>query len=205
MLESKRLFDVVVACVALVLASPLLLVLSVLIVADSRGPVFFCQVRLGKGRVPFRVWKFRTMVERDPEAIDQPAEAVVTAGRDPRVTRVGRLLRLTSLDESPQLVNVLCGEMSLVGPRPILPEQLEVVPEVFDARFKVRPGITGLAQVRGRRSLDWLEQLRCDVEYVQRRSLAFDLLIMLQTVRVVLTGAGIYGSREKNWRAYRKQ
>ena len=205
MLASKRLFDVVVGSVALVLASPLFLLLSVLIVADSRGPVFFRQVRLGRDMVPFWVWKFRTMVERDPETIDQQAEAVVTAGRDPRVTRVGRLLRLTSLDELPQLINVIRGEMSLVGPRPILPEQLEVVPQEFQARFQVRPGITGLAQVRGRRSLDWLEQLRCDVEYVQRRSLAFDLLIMLQTVRVVLTGAGIYGSREKNWRAYRKQ
>ena len=205
MLASKRLFDVVVGSVALVLASPLFLLLSVLIVADSRGPVFFRQVRLGRDMVPFWVWKFRTMVERDPETIDQQAEAVVTAGRDPRVTRVGRLLRLTSLDELPQLINVIRGEMSLVGPRPILPEQLEVVPQEFQARFQVRPGITGLAQVRGRRSLDWLEQLRCDVEYVQRRSLAFDLLIMLQTVRVVLTRAGIYGSREKNWRAYRKQ
>jgi lipopolysaccharide/colanic/teichoic acid biosynthesis glycosyltransferase len=151
------------------------------------------------------VLKLRTMVDRAADKIDQHREAVVSTGADARITRAGRILRMTSLDELPQLVNILRGEMSIVGPRPVLPEQLEAIPEACGVRFAVRPGLTGLAQVRGRRSLGWLEQLEADVEYVHRRSLRLDMSILVRTVWVVLTGSGLYGDASKNWRTYRDQ
>ena len=137
------------------------------------------------------------------ETVDQHAEQVVEGNTDSRITPVGRLLRVSSIDELPQLINVLKGDMSLVGPRPILPEQLEVVPEDKMARFDVRPGITGLAQVRGRRSLDWMQQLEYDAEYARNHGMLRDLGILVRTVWVVITGSGIYGDASKNWRAYR--
>ena len=199
----KRVLDVAASAAGLMVLSPLLAVVAVAVKVDSPGPVFFRQERVGMGRVPFEVIKFRTMTHR--ERVDQHAEAVVEGNADARITRVGRLLRASSLDELPQLVNVLRGEMSLVGPRPILPEQLEVVPEDRMARFDVRPGITGLAQVRGRRSLDWMEQLAYDVEYARDPGFRRDLAILARTVWVVLTGSGIYGDASKNWRAYREE
>ena len=126
----------------------------------------------------------------------------MSAGHDPRITRVGRLLRVSSLDELPQLWNVLMGDMSLVGPRPVLPEQLDAIPEHLRTRFTVRPGLTGLAQVRGRRSLDWLQVLEADAEYAREASLALDLRILLRTVLVVLRREGIYGGEGENWRTY---
>ncbi len=197
----KRTFDVLASGLGLVVVSPLLALVAVAIKLDSPGPVLFRQERIGRGRRPFEVVKFRTMTHR--ERIDQHAEAVVEGSADARITRVGRLLRVSSLDELPQLVNVLKGEMSLVGPRPILPEQLEVVPEDRMARFDVCPGITGLAQVRGRRSLGWMEQLDYDAEYARDPRLRRDLAILARTAWVVLTGSGVYGDASKNWRAYR--
>src|SRR5699024_5485469 len=114
--------------------------------------------------------KFRSMVYRPAEAIDQHAERVVSVGHDPRITRAGRFMRATSLDELPQLFNILKGDMSVVGPRPVLMEQVEVVPPGYRKRFSVRPGLTGLAQMRGRRGLGWLRQLAYDAEYVEKRS-----------------------------------
>lgn len=197
----KRMLDVAASAAGLMVLSPLLAVVAVAVKVDSPGPVFFRQERVGMGRVPFEVIKFRTMTHR--ERIDQHAERVVEGNADARITRVGRLLRVSSLDELPQLINVLKGEMSLVGPRPILPEQLVVVPESRMARFDVRPGITGLAQVRGRRSLDWMEQLAYDAEYARAPGVLRDLGILARTVWVVATGSGIYGDASKNWRAYR--
>ena len=199
----KRAFDIVVAGVGLVLVAPLLALVALAVRLDSPGPVFFRQRRIGRGLVPFEVIKFRTMTHR--ERIDQHSERVLEGNDDPRITRVGRVLRVTSIDELPQLINVLKGEMSLVGPRPILPEQLEVVPADRMSRFDVRPGITGLAQVKGRRSLDWMEQLAYDVDYAKSPGLWRDLGILLLTVKVVLTGSGVYADASKNWRAYRKQ
>lgn len=201
----KRLFDVVSSGVALLVLSPLLAGLALWIRWDSPGRVFFLQRRVGKDLAEFRVVKFRTMVDRDPDTIDQHQEAVVAEGVDPRITRAGRFLRKTSLDELPQLWNILRGDMSVVGPRPVLPEQVEVVPEVYRARFQVRPGLTGLAQVRGRRSLGWLEQLAADAEYVRDHSLIYDLGLIARTVKVVWTGEGIYGGQAQNWRAYRDE
>lgn len=198
----KRTLDIVAAVAGLVVLAPLLAVAALAIKLDTPGPVFFRQRRIGRGREPFEVVKFRTMTHR--EHIDQHAEQVLEAGSDARITRVGRVLRSSSLDELPQLLNVVRGEMSLVGPRPILPEQLEVVPEDRMGRFAVRPGITGLAQVSGRRSLGWLEQLDCDAEYARDPGLWRDLGILLRTARVVFSGSGVYADASKNWRAYRK-
>lgn len=201
----KRAFDIFSSSVALVLLSPLLLVLAVWIKLDTPGQIFFRQRRIGKNQKAFRVVKFRTMVERDPDSIDQYKEGVISTGDDPRITRSGRFLRKTSLDELPQLWNMLVGDMSVVGPRPILPEQLEVVPQEYMSRFDVRPGLTGLAQVRGRRSLSWLEQLAADAEYACDHGFFYDIWLILRTVHVVVTGKGIYGGEGQNWREYREE
>ena len=199
----KRLLDIASSFLALLILSPLLVLLALWIKVDSPGPVFFRQKRIGRNREPFYVFKYRTMTHRDPETIDQHTEQVVSAGADQRITRAGRFLRMTSLDELPQLLNILSGEMSLVGPRPVIPEQLEVVPHWYEDRFRVRPGITGLAQVRGRRSLSWEQQLQFDTEYAHKQNIFKDIGILFQTVFVVLTARGIYGDPSKNWRAYR--
>nr|WP_290701628.1 sugar transferase [Halomonas sp. UBA3074] len=199
----KRLFDIVSSGAGLIVLSPLLLVVAAWIKLDSKGPVFFMQQRAGSHEQPFKIFKFRTMLHRAPGEIDQHQEQVVSAGHDPRITKAGRFIRATSLDELPQLINIFIGDMSVVGPRPVLMEQTEVVPPSYKKRFCVRPGLTGLAQVRGRRSLGWLEQLAHDAEYVDKQSLAFDLKILLLTVKVVLTGSGIYGEPGLNWRTYR--
>ncbi|WP_445004377.1 sugar transferase [Halomonas mongoliensis] len=200
---AKRLFDIVSSAAVLLVILPLLLAVALWIKFDSRGPVFFLQQRAGLGGRPFRIFKFRTMVHRAPEQIDQHSEQVVSAGRDPRITRAGRFIRATSIDELPQLINILKGDMSVVGPRPVLIEQKEVVPPGYMKRFEVRPGLTGLAQVRGRRSLGWLKQLAFDAEYVEKRGFFYDLGIIFTTIKVVLLGSGIYGGEGLNWRAYR--
>lgn len=199
----KRIIDVALALVGCLLLWPLGVLVAIAIRIDTPGPTFFRQKRLGRDRVPFEIVKFRTMTDR--KVIDQHDEPILVSGADDRITRVGRFLRLSSLDELPQLINVLRGDMSLVGPRPILPEQLEVVPESKFERFAVRPGITGLAQVRGRRSLDWMKQLEYDVEYSRRAGPIVDLIIMLRTLFVVFTGSGVYAGSSRNWRTYRSQ
>ncbi|MCE8034689.1 MAG: sugar transferase [Halomonas sp.] len=200
----KRSIDIAVSASALLVLAPLLALIALLIRCDSPGPALFIQRRVGRNLAPFRIYKFRTMQQRDAAAIDPLAEGVIRSGQDPRITRMGRYLRATSLDELPQLFNILKGDMSLVGPRPVLIEQVEAVPDEYMKRFTVRPGLTGLAQVQGRRSLGWLEQLALDVRYTERASVGFDLWLMLATAYVVLTFKDIYGSTERNWRQYRK-
>ncbi|RUR35567.1 sugar transferase [Vreelandella populi] len=200
----KRLFDIVVSSACLVVLSPLLLLVALWIKLDSKGPVFFMQRRAGTGGKPFRIFKFRTMLDRPADAINQIQESVIEGRRDPRITRAGRFIRATSLDELPQLLNIAKGDMSIVGPRPVLMEQKEVVPPSYMKRFSVRPGLTGLAQVSGRRSLGWLQQLWLDAEYVERYSFLYDIGIILRTVKVVLVGGGIYGGEGMNWRTYRE-
>ncbi len=194
----KRALDVVVASLALIILSPVLLAVAAAVRLTSRGPVLFVQVRAGRYGMPFRMLKFRTMVadaERrlgdviDIGALDQPAFKV---REDPRVTRVGRVLRRTSLDELPQLVNVLRGDMSLVGPRP---EQLDLVERYSaDQRFRleVRPGLTGPMQVYGRGELRFDERLAVEREYVENLSLRRDLRIVLLTLTAVVRGHGAY-------------
>lgn len=198
----KRAVDVLGSLFALALLWPVMLAAAIWVRLDSRGPVLFRQHRVGSGQSTFSILKFRTMVDRAGE-IDQATAKVVTAGRDPRITRSGRFLRASSLDELPQLINIIRGDMSLIGPRPIIPDQLEAIPAERLDRFDVRPGLTGLAQVRGRRGLDWLDQLALDSEYVRRCSLGLDIKIVFRTVVVVLTAAGVYGGEGSNWRSYR--
>ncbi len=194
----KRVLDVTVAAVVLVVALPLLLPLGLLIVLDSRGPVFFAQLRAGRHGAPFRVLKLRTMVENAEEllpalvAIDQLKQPMFKLPRDPRVTRVGRLLRRTSLDELPQLINVLRGEMSLVGPRP---EQTELVARyTSEERFRlaVRPGVTGPMQVYGRGRLTFDERLAVERDYIENMSVWRDFRILTLTLPAVLTGRGAF-------------
>ncbi|NYS26557.1 sugar transferase [Rhodobacteraceae bacterium 2376] len=201
--SAKRAFDIAGSGLVLVVLAPLLAALALWIKLDSPGRVLFRQRRVGRGQQEFRILKFRSMVERDPDRIDQHSEQAIIEGNDPRITRSGRVLRKTSLDELPQLWNILVGDMSVVGPRPVLPEQVEVVPPDCMARFDVRPGLTGLAQVRGRRSLSWLQQVQADAEYARNHGFFYDLWLILRTFHVVATGHGIYGGEGQNWRAYR--
>jgi lipopolysaccharide/colanic/teichoic acid biosynthesis glycosyltransferase len=180
---SKRAFDLAGAAIGLVLASPVMGVVGLLVRARLGRPVIFRQARPGlNGRV-FTLYKFRTMLEPDPE------HGLVTD--DERVTRFGQTLRSTSLDELPTLLNVLKGDMSLVGPRPLLVHYLDRYSTEQRRRHEVKPGITGLAQVCGRNDVDWSDRLRLDVEYVDRRGWRLDLWILCRTVVAVLKRTGI--------------
>lgn len=183
---SKRVMDVVLALVALVLLSPIILWgMSAVLVTMGR-PVFYVHVRSGKNKRPFQVYKLRSMID-DPMGTLSDAE---------RVTRLGLAIRKFSIDELPQLLNVLKGDMSLVGPRPLLVEYDEKYSIAQNRRFEIRPGLTGLAQVRGRNSITWDEKLNHDVEYVERMGFILDLLILIRTVGVVLRSAGFRPSGE---------
>jgi len=184
----RRALDVVLAAALLVVTAPLLALAAVAIRLESRGPVFYRQLRVGKDGQPFELWKLRTMV---PGAESMGAGIYVIEG-DPRITRTGRLLRRFSLDELPNLVNVLRGEMSIVGPRPTVQEQVERYTDRQRRRLEVRPGITGWAQINGRTSLPWPERIELDVWYVEHRSLRLDLRILARTARMLATGHGLY-------------
>lgn len=201
----KRTIDIVISAAAIAAISPLMILIAVWVKLDSRGPILFKQKRVGLNQKVFRIYKFRTMIDRDPDSIDQMAEQVIATGRDSRITPSGKILRGASLDELPQLFNVLRGEMSLVGPRPVLEAQLEAIPSKNLDRFEVLPGITGLAQVRGRRGLGWLSQLEYDSEYVHTKSTARDFIILIRTVSLVFGQEGVYADETKNWRAYLPQ
>lgn len=181
----KRVFDVTASLMTLLLLSPILIVIALLIRLDSRGPAIFMQERLGKDGTVFTLYKFRTMIDSAPDG------AVTDPVLDPRVTRVGSILRAWSLDELPQLVNILRGEMSLVGPRPDRVFRLPTYTPLQKKRLQVRPGITGLAQINGRNRLTWKKRYDYDVEYVERWSLWLDVVILCRTVQVVLAREGI--------------
>jgi exopolysaccharide biosynthesis polyprenyl glycosylphosphotransferase len=195
----KKVVDRVLAVAAAVLALPLLLGIAFAVRLDSPGPVLFRQTRVGAKGEHFQMLKFRTMGV-DAEARLSDLRGVQDAGntvlykmrRDPRVTRVGRVLRRYSLDELPQLLNVLRGQMSLVGPRPPLPSEVEGYEPDAARRLRVQPGLTGLWQVSGRSDLTWEESLRLDLWYVDNWSLALDLQIIFRTARAVLRGTGAY-------------
>jgi lipopolysaccharide/colanic/teichoic acid biosynthesis glycosyltransferase len=181
----KAALDRILAVLLLVLLSPLLLLLAIWIVLDDGWPVLFRQLRVGRGGSIFRMLKYRSMV-RDAveigERMDLPDGKYGIAKNDPRITRSGRFLRRTSLDELPQLVNVALGQMSLVGPRPDLVEQAVLYEEPEKRRLAVRPGITGLAQVRGRDEIGWPERFGYDLEYIDRWTLGLDLKVLAMTV-----------------------
>jgi lipopolysaccharide/colanic/teichoic acid biosynthesis glycosyltransferase len=182
-----------VASLVLAVTAPLLALAAILIKLESRGPVFYRQRRVGRHGEPFDLWKLRTMV---PGAETMGAGIYVVEG-DSRITRVGRLLRRFSLDELPNLVNVLKGELAIVGPRPTVQEQVDRYTDRQRRRLEVKPGITGWAQVNGRTSLPWPERIELDVWYVEHRSLALDLRILARTVRMLATGRGLYSDELK--------
>ena len=184
----SRALDVVLTAVLLVVAAPLLALAALAIRLESRGPVFYRQRRVGRSGRPFELWKLRTMV---PGAESMGAGVYVLEG-DPRITRVGRLLRRFSFDELPNLLNVLKGEMALVGPRPTVQEQVDRYTERQLRRLEVKPGITGWAQINGRTSLPWPERIELDVWYVEHRSLRLDLRILARTARMLASGRGLY-------------
>jgi lipopolysaccharide/colanic/teichoic acid biosynthesis glycosyltransferase len=182
-----RAFDVVVAAIALIVLSPVLLVAAVAIKLSGRGPVIYRQRRVGKDGREFELLKLRTMVEgSDPVGVGK-----VVARDDPRVTAAGRFLRRTSLDEIPNLVNVLRGEMAIVGPRPTIPAQVKDYTPRQHRRHETRPGLTGWAQVQGRAGIPWEERIELDVEYVDRRSPTLDLRILAKTTWLLVTGHGL--------------
>jgi lipopolysaccharide/colanic/teichoic acid biosynthesis glycosyltransferase len=184
----NRALDLAIAGVLLVVTAPFLGLAALAIKLESRGPVFYRQRRVGKDGRPFELLKLRTMV---PGAESMGAGIYVLEG-DPRITRVGRMLRRFSLDELPNLVNVLNGDLAIVGPRPTVQEQVDRYTERQRRRLEVKPGITGWAQVNGRTSLPWPERIELDVWYVEHRSLRLDLRILARTARLLATGRGLY-------------
>jgi lipopolysaccharide/colanic/teichoic acid biosynthesis glycosyltransferase len=194
----KRAFDFLVATIALLLVMPLLLVLTVAIVLESPGSPIFVQQRLGRNGKPFKMLKLRTMVrgaEQRRAALEHLNEALpplFKLRKDPRVTRLGRILRATSLDELPQLINVIEGDMSVVGPRPRLPQEFSLSDPAVARRLSVKPGLAGLWQVSGRATLNFDEALALDLQYVENWSFWLDLKLIARTLWVVLTLHGAY-------------
>jgi lipopolysaccharide/colanic/teichoic acid biosynthesis glycosyltransferase len=200
----RRLLDFMVAGILLLGLAPLLVMVAVAIRVDSSGPVLFRQRRVGRGRREFTIFKFRTM-RRNADAtrhrkyvqtlIDGNSESergrLYKLSVDDRVTKVGRFLRSWSLDELPQLINVLRGEMALVGPRPVIPYEVDMYPDTYYRRFAVKPGLTGLWQVSGRNERTYDEMVSFDIEYAEAASLLLDLRILVKTVPVVLRRQGV--------------
>jgi len=200
----KRIFDLIAGLLVFILCLPFLFVFAILIKLDSKGPALFIQKRLGRNGKVFNCYKFRTMVrdaeealrlslEKDP-SLQKEWDANYKLKKDPRITRVGRFLRKTSLDELPQMINVIQGKMSLVGPRPRPLYELEGrrEDELFHIGLALRPGITGLWQVSGRNELDFEHRIRLDAAYVRNRSLWLDIALLFRTISIVLWQKGAY-------------
>ncbi|HBP52992.1 MAG TPA: galactosyl-1-phosphate transferase [Synechococcus sp. UBA8638] len=193
----KRLMDITVAALALVVGAPLFLVVALVVRRSSPGGLFYVQRRLGRGHKPFGCIKFRTMVQgadrqlrrtlKTSAQLQEDFRRGFKLKNDPRITSVGHILRRTSLDELPQFLNILRGEMSLVGPRPIVRAEVERYGDAIDRVLSVRPGLTGLWQVSGRNNLTYAQRVALDLHYVSRRSLALDLAILWRTLGVVLS------------------
>jgi exopolysaccharide biosynthesis polyprenyl glycosylphosphotransferase len=195
----KRLFDIIGASSGLILLTPLFLLIAVLIkLEDKQGNVFFKQIRVGKDGKQFYMYKFRSMVSNAEQLLDSLVELNETTGamfkmkNDPRITKLGKFIRRTSIDELPQLWNVLRGEMSLVGPRPPLPREVKEYSSYDYQRLLVVPGCTGLWQVSGRSNLGFDEMVELDLIYINKRSLLFDLTILFRTVKVLFWDKGAY-------------
>jgi lipopolysaccharide/colanic/teichoic acid biosynthesis glycosyltransferase len=201
---TRRTLDILVAGGLLLLLTPLLLAIALVIRLESRGPAIFRQQRIGHGLHPFTIFKFRTMRhEADVAPHREYVQSLIGApaasepGRlyklsvDDRITKVGRFLRSWSLDELPQLINVLRGHMALVGPRPVIPYEVDLYPEDYLNRFAVKPGLTGLWQVSGRNERTYGEMVRLDIEYAERASLLLDLSIIARTVPILISRRGV--------------
>jgi lipopolysaccharide/colanic/teichoic acid biosynthesis glycosyltransferase len=191
----RRLFDVAVAVAALLLSSPALALAMLAIRLESRGAAIYRQRRVGQDGKSFDVFKLRTMVD----GAEHIGAGLAVNTDDSRITRVGAFLRRTSLDELPNLLNVLRGEMSLIGPRPTIPAQVDQYTDRQRRRLAVKPGITGWAQVNGRAALPWRERIELDLYYVEHRSLALDLKILRRTPAMVLGGSGLYKGGAGGW------
>ncbi|ACP32015.1 sugar transferase [Corynebacterium aurimucosum ATCC 700975] len=200
---AKRISDILLSATALILLSPVLLIVALLIKLDDGGPVFFAQTRVGYRQGHFTMLKFRTMRTNAEQLVDQLLAAQASAGNagnevlfklqdDPRITRVGRFLRRTSLDELPQLFNVLTGRMSLIGPRPPLPREVAKFTPRELGKFNAKPGITGLWQVMGRSTLSWEDSINLDLRYCAERSFGMDIMIFFRTFKVLATQEGAY-------------
>ncbi len=187
--KAKRTLDVAIAVLAVVILSPIMFVIALAIKLSSRGPIIFQQKRCGLDNCPFTMYKFRTMVV----GAEHKGLGYEVARDDDRITAVGKLLRNTSLDELPQLVNIIKGEMSLTGPRPMIAEQIARLDPRQMLRQKARPGVSGWAQVNGRNALNWDEKIELDVWYVENWSFALDLAILWKTVFTIIRRDGLYG------------
>jgi len=191
----RRSLDVLVATGVLVLASPLLALAAIAIRLESRGPAIYRQRRVGQDGREFDVLKLRTMVA----GAERMGAGLAVDEDDARITRVGALLRRSSLDELPNLVNVIRGEMSLIGPRPTVPSQVALYDERQRGRLAVKPGLTGWAQVNGRASLPWSERIELDLYYIAHRSPLLDARILARTLRALLHGGGLYRGERGGW------
>jgi lipopolysaccharide/colanic/teichoic acid biosynthesis glycosyltransferase len=191
----RRTIDIVVSATGLLVTAPLLALAAVAVRVETPGPIIYRQRRSGLHGREFDVLKLRTMVQ----GAEHMGAGLAVNENDARITRVGALLRRTSLDELPNLVNVLRGEMSLIGPRPTLPVQVAQYSERERGRLAVKPGITGWAQVNGRASLPWSQRIELDLYYIEHRSLALDVQIVWRTVAMVLGGAGLYKGHAGGW------
>lgn len=192
----RRAFDIVVAAGALALAAPFLLAAVVAIRLESRGSAIYRQRRVGRDGRAFDVIKLRTMVT----GAEHIGPGLAVSEGDTRITRVGRLLRRTSLDEVPNLVNVLRGEMAIIGPRPTVPVQVEQYTPRQRGRLAVKPGMTGWAQVNGRAEIPWDQRIELDLWYIEHRTWALDLKILVRSVRIVFGGDGLYRGETPAWR-----
>ena len=194
----KRMLDIVASVIGLIVLSPVFLIVSLAIKAEDRGPIFYSQVRLGKGQRPFKMYKFRSMIVDADKKLEKLLKqnevegAMFKMKEDPRITRVGRFIRKHSLDELPQLWNVLVGDMSLVGPRPPLEREVVDYSEYDKQRLIVKPGCTGFWQVTARNDVDFEGMVRLDLEYIKRSSILFDIGILFRTVTIVFKPNGAY-------------
>ena len=193
---ARRIFDVLVATIVLVLTSPLILIAAIAIKVTSRGPVVFKQGRVGHHGHQFDVLKLRSMVA----GAEHKGDGLAVNKGDTRITSVGKALRRTSLDELPNLVNVIKGEMSIIGPRPTVQVQVDQYTERQRRRLEIRPGITGWAQVNGRASLPWPERIELDIFYIENRSTAMDFKILGRTVKQMFTGEDHYKGESGGWK-----
>jgi lipopolysaccharide/colanic/teichoic acid biosynthesis glycosyltransferase len=191
----KRALDLLIAGIGSLLSAPLIVLIGVAIRLESRGHPIYRQTRAGKDGEPFSIYKLRTMVR----GAEFTGAGLAIQEGDDRITRIGAFLRRYSLDELPNLWNVLRGEMSIVGPRPTIPVQVQQYTERQRGRLDVKPGITGWAQVNGRASLPWAERIELDLWYVEHQSLWLDLQILARTVRLVLGGHGLYKGETGGW------
>ena len=191
-----RLFDIVFGSIALVLSAPVQLAAIVAIRLETPGHPIYRQHRVGKDGQPFEMLKLRTMVS----GAEFHGQGLATNYGDPRITRVGKLLRRFSIDELPNLVNIVRGEMSIVGPRPTIQVQVDQYTERQRRRLEVKPGLTGWAQVNGRAALPWHERIELDLWYVEHRSFRLDLRIIAMTVRMLISGEGLYKGDKGGWK-----